>query len=173
MAKTIFLQHATLTGEEADALYKMLKEFDEDYEAITIPAWSECHDNSKRQYFLRGVKEPHRFNLTLQRKGREDDDRNFTICFIDAETNTPLGRLDLGKNPKPHLNSDGRRIVGSHFHYFSDGMKDAITFEEFLKISGAKYVKDTSLTDLVGILLEFLCYINVDRKGIPVTEELL
>lgn len=52
-------------------------------------------------------------------------------------------------------------------------MKDAITFEEFLKISGAKYVKDTSLTDLVGILLEFLCYINVDRKGIPVTEELL
>lgn len=53
------------------------------------------------------------------------------------------------------------------------GMKDAIAFEEFLKISGAKYVKDTSLTDLVGILLEFLCYINVDRKGIPVTEELL
>lgn len=29
MAKTIFLQHAALTEEGAEALYKMLKEFDE------------------------------------------------------------------------------------------------------------------------------------------------
>lgn len=89
--KTVFLQHVTLTNEEVDSVYKMLKELDEDYEAIVIPAWNECHNDSKENYFLRGVGDDHKFNLTLQRKGREEDERNFTICFLDAETNTPLG----------------------------------------------------------------------------------
>ncbi len=171
--KTDFLQRIVLTDEEVELLYRMLKEFEEDYGVITIPAWSECQDAMKRNYFIQGIEDGHRFNLTLQRKGAQESDRNFTICFLDAETNTMLGRLDLGKNPKPHLNSDGRTIVDSHFHYCSEGKEDAISFKEFLDKSGRKFVKDTSLSDLVGIVLEFLCYINVDRKGIPVTEELL
>ena len=170
--KTVII-HAVLTNEEVNSLYKMVKELDEDYEAIVIPAWNECHDYSKENYFLRGVDDAHRFNLTLQRKGRDESEKNFTICFLDAETNTPLGRLDLGNSLRPHLNRDGRKIVGSHFHYYDDGLTEAVSFEEFLEMSGRKYVEDTTLTNLVGILLEFLCYINVDRKGIPVTEELL
>ncbi len=171
--KTEFLQRVVLTNEEVEQLYKMIKEFEEDYGVITIPAWSECQDAAKRNYFIQGVEDGHRFNLTLQRKGVQESDRNFTICFLDAETNTMLGRLDLGKNPKPHTNSDGSTIFDSHFHYCIEGKEDAITFGEFLDKSGRKFVKDTSLSDLVGIVLEFLCYINVDRKGIPITEELL
>lgn len=171
--RTDFLQRVVLSDEEVEQLYKMSKEFEEDYGVITIPAWSEYQDASKRNYFLQGIEDGHRFNLTLQRKGVQESDRNFTICFLDAEINTMLGRLDLGSNLKPHLNSDGSRIVDSHFHYYSKGKADAITFEEFLERTGRKFVKDTSLSDLVGIVLEFLCYINVDRKGIPVTEELL
>lgn len=171
--KTVFLQRAELTNEEVNSFYEMLKELDGDYDAIVIPAWNECHDDSKRNYFLQGVDNAHRFNLTLQRKGRAESDRNFTICFLDAETNTPLGRLDLGTNPKPHLNKDGSRIYGSHFHYYDEGLADAVSFEKFLEMTGKRNIKDTTLLNFVGILLEFLCYINVDRKGIPVTEELL
>lgn len=171
--KTDFLQRVVLTDEEVEQLYKMSKEFEEDYGVISIPSWSECQEAAKNNYFIQGVEDGHRFNLTLQRKGMQESDRNFTIGFLDAETNTMLGRLDLAKHPKSHLNSDGSRIVDSHFHYYSKGKDDAITFEEFLDKSGRKFVKDTSLSDLVGIVLDFLCYINVDRKGIPVTEELL
>ena len=171
--KTVPIKHVTITNEEAEVLYKMLKELDGDYEAVVIPAWNECHNNSKEHDFLRGVDDDHRFNLTLQRKGLEEDDRNFTICFLDTESNTPLGRLDLGKRLSPHFNRDGSKIVGSHFHYYSEGLNDAMSYERFLELTGKKFVKDTSLSDIVAILLEFLCYINVDRKGIPVTEELL
>lgn len=162
----------TFTRSEVEHLYAVLKELDEEEEAIIVPAWNENHNLSLNCYFLRGCMDNHLFRLTLQRKGLSPEDMNFTVCFFDSETNSCLGRLDLGHDLKCHRNADGTLIKGPHFHYYPDGFNETISFEDFLKhaeFQGKSLEED----DFVAIIILFLCYINLDRKGTPVTEALL
>lgn len=157
-----------LPKERVDELYEMLKEFDKSTATIFIPAWNENHNESLKYYFINGIEDNHSFKITIQRKGRIKENNNLSISFFDCEPNNCLGRLDLGKDLKKHRDENGNITTLPHFHYAPELTKKIILLDEFLK--QAKPHETVNQFDFSSMLLIFLCYINVDRKGIPVME---